>query len=213
MGTPRILIVYASSYGQTAKIARRMSDMLRDRGLEVTVENAREPSGVRLADFDGVIVGASLIARGHQPAVRDFIRASIATLNGVPSAFFSVCASAGSRFPANREAAVRLRDAFLGQMGWEPDLRASIAGAINFTRYNFLLRWYMKRASAMNGGSTDTSRDHEYTDWEQVDRFAADFAGMLARTPEEVPAPLTGSERSPSPPPPRRASATQVGTR
>jgi hypothetical protein len=30
----------------------------------------------------------------------------------------------------------------------------------------------MKRASAMNGGATDTSRDHEYTDWEQVDRFA-----------------------------------------
>jgi menaquinone-dependent protoporphyrinogen oxidase len=186
MDAPKLLIVYASSYGQTAKIAGRMGEILSGRGFQVTVENAREPSGVRLADFDGVIVGASMIARGHQPAVREFIRANVAALNEMPSAFFSVCASAGSKYPANRDAAVRLRDAFLAQTQWAPDLTASIAGAINFTKYNFLLRWYMKRASAMNGGSTDTSRDHEYTDWAQVDRFAGEFARVLERTPAAV---------------------------
>ena len=55
-------------------------------------------------------------------------------------------------------------------------LSASIAGAINYTRYNLLLRWYMKSASEKNGGTTDTSRDHEYTDWAQVERFASAFA-------------------------------------
>jgi menaquinone-dependent protoporphyrinogen oxidase len=38
-----------------------------------------------------------------------------------------------------------------------------------------MLRWYMKRASRRHGGSTDTSRDHEYTDWAQVERFASDI--------------------------------------
>jgi menaquinone-dependent protoporphyrinogen oxidase len=61
-----------------------------------------------------------------------------------------------------------------------------VAGAINYTRYNFLLRWYMKRASAKNGGATDTSRDHEYTDWDQVDRFAAAIAAAISPKPMAV---------------------------
>jgi menaquinone-dependent protoporphyrinogen oxidase len=94
----------------------------------------------------------------------------------MPSAFYSVSASAGSTDANGRAAAERLRDEFLKRVGWQPKLRASIAGAINYTRYNPFLRWYMKRASAKGGGSTDTTRDHEYTDWAQVERFAADFA-------------------------------------
>jgi menaquinone-dependent protoporphyrinogen oxidase len=29
----------------------------------------------------------------------------------------------------------------------------------------------MKRIARASGGSTDTSRDHEYTDWEALDRL------------------------------------------
>ena len=45
-----------------------------------------------------------------------------------------------------------------------------------------MLRWYMKKASKMNGGSTDTSRDHEYTDWGQVERFAGQIADYAERS-------------------------------
>jgi menaquinone-dependent protoporphyrinogen oxidase len=54
------------------------------------------------------------------------------------------------------------------------------AGAINFTEYNWLLRAYMKYAAKLNGGSTDTSRDHEYTDWHQVDGFASSIADLVS---------------------------------
>ena len=69
---------------------------------------------------------------------------------------------------------------FIDEHGWAPVLSASIAGAINYTKYNFLLKAFMKRASAKNGGSTDTSRDHEYTNWDEVDRFAAAMAKAFA---------------------------------
>jgi menaquinone-dependent protoporphyrinogen oxidase len=133
-----------------------------------------------LDQFNGVIVGASVIARGHQPAIAEFIRNNVGTLNAMPSAFFSVSASAGSSREAGRAAAQRLRDDFLAETGFDPDLRECIAGAIKYTRYNFLLRWYMKKASRMNGGSTDTSRDHEYTDWAQVEAFARRFAERVS---------------------------------
>ena len=44
------------------------------------------------------------------------------------------------------------------------------------------------RASALfTGHPTDASRDHEFTDWGHVERFAVDFAELLPRV--EAPAP------------------------
>ncbi len=68
-----------------------------------------------------------------------------------------------------------------------PILTASLPGAINYTKYSLLLKWYMKRASAKNGGSTDTSRDHEYTDWAEVERFAIAIANAFHGAQEPSP--------------------------
>ena len=89
------------------------------------------------------------------------------------------------RLEKGRAAARRLRDEFLAQTGFRPALRECIAGAIKYTQYNFLLRWYMKKASRMNGGSTDTSRDHEYTDWAQVRAFADQFADLARKNADD----------------------------
>jgi menaquinone-dependent protoporphyrinogen oxidase len=179
MPTRRILIVYGSSYGQTEKIARRLrDDFMRRRYVVQLVDAKAGPLDVSSGAFDTIVVGASIIARGHQPAVERFIRDNAALLNSTPSAFYSVSASAGSSVPESRAAAERLREQFLQSVGWRPARVASIAGAINYTRYNRFLRWYMKLASRRNGGSTDTSRDHEYTDWTQVERFAGECAAI-----------------------------------
>ena len=178
----RILIAYATTHGQTATIASRIQGHLEQLGATVTVVNVKERTAPPLDEFDGVIVGASIIARGHQPAVAAFIREHVRALNTMPSAFFSVSASAGSAHEKGRAAARRVRDAFLADTGFTPSIAVSIAGAIKYTRYNILLRWYMKKASKMNGGSTDTSRDHEYTDWQQVEAFARQFAAEVERS-------------------------------
>ena len=182
METPEILIVYGTTHGQTATIANFLQLALERRGCHAVVSNVKNPPTPSLDQFDGVIVGASVIARGHQPAIAAFIRDNLGTLNAMPSAFFSVSASAGSSREGGRAAARRLRDDFLTETGFHPNLSECIAGAIKYTRYNFLLRWYMKKASRMNGGSTDTSRDHEYTDWAQVEGFARQFAEHVTRT-------------------------------
>ena len=43
-----------------------------------------------------------------------------------------------------------------------------------------VLRFAMKLISRFAGHSTDTRRDHEYTDWAQVRRLAAEIACDLA---------------------------------
>jgi menaquinone-dependent protoporphyrinogen oxidase len=182
----KILIIYGTSYGQTAKIATQMQAILIHGGYQVTVVNAAAAAAPPLDSFDAIVVGSSIIAHGHQKAVERFIRAQIGRLKTIPGAFYSVSASAASQSAGGRAAADRLRDEFLAKMGWEPQLRASIAGAVNYTRYNPFVRWYMKRASAKEGGSTDTSRDHEYTDWQQVQRFADDVARLVERSSADV---------------------------
>ena len=177
---PRVLVIFGTSYGQTEKIARRIAATLERSDITVELcDAAKTHPGLATEQYAAVLVGSSIIAGGHQPAIKRFVHENLAVLNRLPSAFFQVSASAGSGSPHARMAAQRIMEEFLAHEAWTPLLSASLAGAINYTRYNLLLRWYMKKASEKNGGSTDTSRDHEYTDWVQVERFAAMFALLL----------------------------------
>lgn len=173
--SPRILIVYGSRYGQTAKIGRRIRDALVARGAEVNLTAGDElPEGVDPAWYDGVVVGASVIGGGHQSYIRSFVERHRDALATMPSAFYSVSGSAGSPFPEARAEAERILQRFLEETRWHPPLTASVAGAMAYSRYNPLLRWWMRRIARRNM-ETDTSRDREYTDWKQVEGFALAF--------------------------------------
>ncbi|MDE3172957.1 MAG: flavodoxin domain-containing protein [Gemmatimonadota bacterium] len=180
MAPHRVLIVYGTSYGQTARIASRIHQLLAHQGFDVTVRKGDElGSALNPVSYDGVLVGASMIRHGYQQYMRAFVHRHASILNGMPSAFFAVSGSAGSANGAERDEAKRLADRFCRSAGWQPMMIESIAGAIAYTKYNWLLRWVMKRISAREGGSTDTSRDHEYTDWSQVERFAVGFGARV----------------------------------
>jgi menaquinone-dependent protoporphyrinogen oxidase len=56
-----------------------------------------------------------------------------------------------------------------------------VAGALPYTRYNWLKRWIMRRIVAKAGGDTDTTRDFEYTDWEDLRAFARTFGRNLRK--------------------------------
>jgi menaquinone-dependent protoporphyrinogen oxidase len=180
MSAPRILLVYGTSYGQTARIASRMRQYLSDHGFIASLwKGDLLPPDLGVTDYDGVIVGASMIRKGYQKYVRDFVVRHAAELNAAPSAFFAVSGSAGSQSPLERQEAHRLMEEFCSSCGWRPALTASVAGAIAYTKYNVVVRWVMRRISAKEGRSTDTSRDHEYTDWTQVEQFAEHFATLV----------------------------------
>jgi menaquinone-dependent protoporphyrinogen oxidase len=53
------------------------------------------------------------------------------------------------------------------------------AGALAYTQYRWWLRWVMKQISRSQGRPTNTSRDHDLTDWGAVDRFAARLSDAL----------------------------------
>ena len=185
-----VLIVYGTSYGQTAKIASRMQTVLADEGVRSTVIDSAEVTNAIDPDaYDGILIGASIIVGKHQAAVARFIRRHLATLNRLPSAFFSVSGAAGSPDPAEQAEARRIAEAFLARLGWRPTTWTTVAGGFPFTKYSWLMRWMMRRITK-RGGLTDTSRDYELTDWAAVDAFAHRFAQVV--TPA---APLADAKR------------------
>jgi menaquinone-dependent protoporphyrinogen oxidase len=182
MARPRILIVYGTRYGQTAKVAARIGQVLTRQGCEATLSRGDElPPDLDLGRFDGVMVGASYIVGRHQDYVERFIRAHVEALNRLPSAFFSVSGAAGSPEPESREEARRNLEKLLAATGWQPTLATPVGGAIAYTQYGALVRWLMKQIARRTGRSTDTTRDHEYTDWPAVEQFATEFAGLVER--------------------------------
>lgn len=181
-----IAVLYATREGQTQRIAEHVAAGLRGRGLDATASNLREGgAGSDLDACAAVVLAASVHAGKHEREMIELAKTHRDRLQAMPSAFLSVTLSeAGAeRKDATAEARARsatdvrrMIDQFTRDTGWQPEHVVPVAGALRYTRYNFLVRFVMKRIARASGGSTDTSRDHEYTDWEALDDFAAAFA-------------------------------------
>jgi menaquinone-dependent protoporphyrinogen oxidase len=122
------------------------------------------------------VVAASVHAGTYQAPVRRWVKAHASALRSRPTAFVSVCLAVLSRSPkTNEQLALGLRR-FYEATGWEPTDSKIVAGALPYTRYNWVKRWLMRRIVAKAKGDTDTSRDYEYTDWNDLEAFTTAFA-------------------------------------
>lgn len=199
MPSRRILILYGTSYGQTAKIARRIADTFTTWGEDVTrVDAAEVRARIDVPAYDGVIIAASVIRGRHQRTVRAFVRQNASALNNMPTAFLSVSGSAASPDERGRAEARRCVEKFLEQTRWRPGITEMIGGAMAYTKYGVILRWVMKQIARRNGGPTDTTRDHELTDWRQVENFAARFEARLGWPVSSLGEPLAGASSASS---------------
>ena len=171
----RILVIYGTTDGQTAKIAAALGDGLRAHGTTADVHPASDdaPHPDR---YDGVIVAASLHAGAYQRAVRRWLRTHAAALRGKTTGFVSVCLGVLQHDPAVDRELEAIRARLFLSTDWQPTQVLTAAGALRYTRYGWLKRWALRRMAQKAGGDTDTSRDYEYTDWTQVNDFAAGFA-------------------------------------
>lgn len=176
----RVLIVYATTDGHTKKIAAALAGILTWERSGVDVFDAKRASPqVRPEDYDGVIVAASIHIGGYQRAVRRWVRRHAEQLGRRPSAFVSVCLGILEQRAESQREVREIMDRFLARSGWQPTVRKTVAGALPYTKYGWLKKWIMRRIVAKAGGDIDTSRDFEYTDWDDVRAFAREFARSL----------------------------------
>lgn len=176
---PRILVLFGTTDGHTAKIAKSVRDALETEGCSVDLVNAAEgTAGITPEPYDGVIVAASVRAGKYQRPVLRWVRAHAPSLNTRPSAFLSVCLGILEHNVRARTELDAILHRFLHRTGWHPAVRKFVAGATPFTRYNLLTRWVMRRIVTKAIGYADTTRDTEYTDWDDLRSFSREFARL-----------------------------------
>lgn len=175
-----VLILYATREGQTKKIAARIAAVLTERGARVELADAADSEALSAIDpgaFDLVVIGASMHAGGLEGELVAYVNEHKEEIEQKPRSLFLVLLSAATRDPELRarwlaDARERMRRQL--QVTFEqPEM---IAGALAYSKYGFLLKGVMKRIAAKAGEATDTSRDYEYTDWKQVEEYAARLA-------------------------------------
>jgi menaquinone-dependent protoporphyrinogen oxidase len=171
-----ILIVYGTTDGHTRKIAQVLAEDLRAHCCSVDLLDAGgQFNRLTPEGYDAVIVAASVHIGAYQKGVARWVRTHAEALNHMPSAFLSVCLAVLEQRPEPREEAETIMRRFLRQYGWRPMMTRLVAGAVLYTRYPWLKKWMMKRIVAKAGGGTDTTRDYEYTDWNDLRAFALEF--------------------------------------
>ncbi len=174
----KILILYGTTEGQTAKIADFMADVIRSRGDEANEVDIKEVPETVPTGYDGLVVGASIHMGKHDKHTVEFVRRNRDALDRRPSAFFSVSLAAHG----DTDEAEHYVEQFEQETGWRPARIALFGGALLYTHYGFVKRHLMKRIARDKPGhlGTDTSRDYVYTEWDGVRRFTEDFLTYLA---------------------------------
>ncbi len=177
----KFLLVYGTSEGQTQKISRFVTDRAAERGHQATPVNAADPAPAPdLRDFDGVIIAASLHAGRYQPAVIHYVREHRSAIDSRPNAFLSVSLAAASDDRQEAEGLRKCIAQFIHDTGWTPRNIHHVVGALRYSAYGFLERWALRYIAWRKGGPTDTSRDHELTDWDDLARFVDSFVNSPA---------------------------------
>lgn len=177
----KILIVYATQEGQTEKIARFMADELRKMGQRIDLQNVSDGIA-EPRHYDAVIIGAPIHVQKFPAQLSAWVGRHSVEMSSMPSAFFSVCLGILEKNEETQTAERKIVEDFLSATGWRPRCWAIFAGALQYSKYGWLKRFIMKCIASRAGGDTDTSRDYEYTDWDQVRRFLGEFSKDLGKS-------------------------------
>jgi len=166
-----------SEYGHTSRICQRVGSTLARQGHEFQVVPIQQNPGP--ADYDAVLIGASIRHGKHDPSVLEYVLTHKAQLEAKPSAFFSVSLIARKPTRNTPQSNPYVR-AFIARSPWKPRLVGVFGGELDYQRYGLFNRYAIRLIMKINRGPTDLNTKVEFTDWDQVDRFAAQFAALLA---------------------------------
>lgn len=175
-----ILLVYFSVYGQTRKICETIQSELARQGVTAELKPLAE-SDAGLERYDAIVIGASIRHGKHNPAVFEFIEKHRALLESKPSGFFSV--NLVARKPAkNTPQTNPYVKAFVARSPWKPKLLGVFGGNLDYQRYKPFDRAAIRFIMWITKGPTEPHTNVEFTNWDEVRRFAGQVAALAGRT-------------------------------
>ncbi|QUM74804.1 menaquinone-dependent protoporphyrinogen IX dehydrogenase [Moritella sp. 24] len=166
----KMLVLYSTVDGQTLKIINAIEKTIAN-DYHCEVMSIEECQHIDMAIFDKVIIGAS-VRYGHlNKKLYKFVAAHKAELEAKDNAFFCVNLTA-RKAEKNTPETNAYMQAFLEKSNWVPKQQAVFAGALLYSKYNWWQTLIIQLIMKITGGSTDKTKDIEFTDWDKVTAFA-----------------------------------------
>ncbi|MFO0746904.1 MAG: flavodoxin domain-containing protein [Myxococcota bacterium] len=189
----RAVVLYASHIGHTEKVAEYIAESVRKHDMPcdlLPVHSVPEDFGA----YEAAIVVGSVHSGHHAAELADAIRRHAEAFRDMYTAFCSVSLEAAvvenaDTVPARAEAEIELHKPishFLEDTGWQPQLIEPVAGALPYSHVGPFRRLLLKQLATDTGLTTDTSKDHVFTNWEALDGFVGAFCRRASVMPERL---------------------------
>lgn len=170
----KVLLLYTTHEKQTLKIMQRIKTQLGDK-CDCDVIQLLPDSHIDLTKYQAVLLGSSIRYGFYSKVMKKFIDDNYQQLNTIRSGFFGV--NVVARKPNKNTPETNLyTKKFLAKIAWKPTIKAVFAGALYYPQYNWFDRNMIRFIMWLGKGDTDVTKPViEYTNWTNVDEFAAQF--------------------------------------
>ena len=164
------LIIYSSTDGQTKKICEKIKENLPS-GNKFKLISLDEALNFNLEKCEKIIIGASIRYGRHNKKVLDFIIKNKNILDLKKTAFFSVNVVARKEEKSTPGTNPYVLS-FLKKTNWKPNKLSVFAGKVDYPNYNFINKIVIRFIMMITKGPTDINNSYEFTNWENVRKFA-----------------------------------------
>lgn len=174
----KVLVLYSSYEGQTRRILSHILAQAAD--VDASWNRLDDIKGLDWSAYDEVLVGAS-IRYGHFPkALLQLAQQHTQELMAARASFIAVCLTARKPEKATPETNLYVRK-WLQRSPWQPHQCAVFAGALCYSKYNWWQTRIIQFIMLLTGGSRDTSKDLEFTDWSRVAEFGRQLFAKIEK--------------------------------
>lgn len=171
----KIAIVFVSPHGQTKKIAQQIKKNIIFESQfreQVHLVDLDATESLTFEAMDVFIIGFPVYFGKFPNKITKWVKEHYNELHLKRLVFFTVSLNAANPRPKAQEAENQLLEKFIEEVRLIPNFIALLGGAIYFTKYGFIKKFILKRISQLFGGPTDTAKDHELTNWCDVEEFS-----------------------------------------
>lgn len=169
----KVLIVYATVEGQTAKIAESAAEYVRESGHDVLLANVDDPAKIGFQDVDAVILAAPVHQRMHPRTFEAFVEASKHALIEHRTLLISVSLSAA--FPEGLSEAGEYIAELETRTGFTPDAELLVGGAVRIGQYDYFAMQLVQHVVLRDRDYDVRTGEHEFTDWQALKSGISEF--------------------------------------
>ena len=169
----KILLIHSSVDGHTVKILDEISSLI-GKKRNITKKCISDVSRGLIKQSDSIIIGASIRYGDHRKNLYDFVDQNKDLLDEKDNAFFSVNAVA-RKDDKNTAITNPYIAKFLRKSKWKPKKIEVFAGRIDYPKYNAFDKYMIRLIMWITSGPTNMDGSYEFTNWNQVKKFAQEI--------------------------------------